>query len=154
MPLRPELRTIAMDHRRSFHVAALSPVQCATYAPLPGKVDLHHHQRHYLRSNEHIRAATRKGGPAPPSAAMSLVQRAHTSRYQERWTCITTSGIVTISMRTYAALPENVDLHLSQRQCLQSNEHIRAATRKVDMHYHQRHSHHLNAHNTRSYQER
>lgn len=30
MPLRPEFRIMAIDQRRSFQVAALSPVQCAT----------------------------------------------------------------------------------------------------------------------------
>ena len=28
------------DQRRSSHVAALSPDQCAAYAPVPGKLDL------------------------------------------------------------------------------------------------------------------
>ena len=30
-----------MDHLRSFQVAALSPVQWAAWAPVPGKLDLH-----------------------------------------------------------------------------------------------------------------
>ena len=40
MPNRPELRTPVTDQRRSSQVAALSPVQCATYWPEPGNVDL------------------------------------------------------------------------------------------------------------------
>ena len=36
----PVVSTLEMDHRRSFQVAALSPVQCAAYRPVPGKLDL------------------------------------------------------------------------------------------------------------------
>ena len=40
MPNSPELSMPETDQRRSSHVAALSPVQCATYWPDPGNVDL------------------------------------------------------------------------------------------------------------------
>ena len=32
------------DQRKSSQVAALSPDQCAAYAPVPGKLDLPNHQ--------------------------------------------------------------------------------------------------------------
>ena len=40
IPNMPALSVEVMDQRRSFQVAALSPVQCAAYAPEPGKDDL------------------------------------------------------------------------------------------------------------------
>lgn len=35
----PKLRMVGIDHCRSFQVAALSPVQCAVWAPEPTKVE-------------------------------------------------------------------------------------------------------------------
>ncbi len=40
MPARPERSMAGMDQRRSCHVDATSPVQCAVYAPEPTYVDL------------------------------------------------------------------------------------------------------------------
>jgi len=40
MATSPEASTDVMDQRRSSQVAALSPCQCAAYAPEPGKLDL------------------------------------------------------------------------------------------------------------------
>ncbi len=40
MAASPEASTEVTDQRRSSHVAALSPDQCAAYAPVPGKLDL------------------------------------------------------------------------------------------------------------------
>lgn len=41
MPTRPGDSTALTCHLRSCHVDAESPVQCAEYAPVPTKDDLH-----------------------------------------------------------------------------------------------------------------
>lgn len=40
IPASPGASMDVTDQRRSSHVAALSPDQCAAYAPVPGKLDL------------------------------------------------------------------------------------------------------------------
>lgn len=60
IPKRPELRSPATEYWRSFHVAPLSPVQCAKCAPDPTKDDRPKTKGRFLLTCNHLHHTRRE----------------------------------------------------------------------------------------------
>lgn len=73
-PIALKRSAVVMDTRRSCHVAALSPVQCAVTPPEPENVDLHTQATLTLHGEPQSKAGKRTG-----------LQQMRRARYPMRW---------------------------------------------------------------------